>query len=431
MPARILVEVELDFHGKTLAQIEAELMGQLRTALGPAFQQELKAVTEAVGTGRCSRCGQARRRRGKEKRMVIGLFGRLELERQRVSCVQCGANAHPADEALGLDPGEHYTLGVAEAALWLATESSYQKSAGSVDHLLAIDISHGQVHRLAQREGALLQAEWESWREAVFRRGDRRQLAALEADVEAKDLVVVQADGTFVRDRESGEIMEAKGGIVYSKAIAVSKDRRLLRDKQTYAGVEDIAAFGEKLALVAARQGAYKAKQLFFVSDGSTVLRQMRAAHFPNATYFLDLWHLEHRLAIALGEADRGAVPGLVTLALEGEIDALIQQLSERWAAAQADDERRRLLAEVIVYIDSNREGIANYARYGPRASGAIEKTMDVTVGRRLKAKGTSWFASGAHHLLLLRTLKQNGRWNRYWAARRARTSLRDALAAA
>jgi hypothetical protein len=30
------------------------------------------------------------------------------------------------------------------------------------------------------------------------------------------------------------------------------------------------------------------------------------------------------------------------------------------------------------------------YAKYGAQASGAIEKTMDVTVGRRLKAKGTS-----------------------------------------
>ncbi|SRR2546425_8146442 len=94
------------------------------------------------------------------------------------------------------------------------------------------------------------------------------------------------------------------------------------------------------------------------------------------------------------------------------------------------DDLRRELLANLVLYVDANREGIANYARYGARASGAIEKTMDVTVGRRLKAKGTSWYQVGAHHLLTLRTLKQNGTWNRYWAARRARTPLIDALAA-
>lgn len=431
MPARILVEVELDFQSKTLAQIEAELMDQLRSALGPALQRELALVAETVGSGHCAACGRPRRRRGKEKRVVIGLFGRLELERQRVSCGPCGTNAHPVDEALGLDRGEHYSLGVAEAALWLATDGSYQKSAGSMAKLLTVPISHGQVHRLAQREGALLQGAWEQWRSDVFGTGDRRQLGHLEADVGSKELVVVQADGTFVHDRSSGKGMEAKGGIVYSRLVTVSKGRRLLLDKQSYAGIEDIEAFGEKLSLVAARQGAYKAKQLFFVSDGSTYLRKMRAAHFPTAIYFLDLWHLEHRLALALGEADLGELRPLVTLALAGDVDGLIARLSERWAAANQDDERRTVLAELILYVDSNREGISNYRRYGPRGSGAIEKAMDVTVGRRLKAKGTSWYQPGAHHLLQLRTLKQNGRWNRYWAARRARTSLVEALAAA
>jgi hypothetical protein len=196
VPARILVEVELDFHDKTLAQIEAELMDRLRAALGPAFQAELAQVAAAAPVGRSDRCGLARRRRGKEKRIVIGLFGRLELERSRASCGGCGANAYPADQALGLDPGEHYSLGVAEAALWLATESSYQKSAASLAQLLAVEISYGQVPRLAQREGALVQATWETWRRQVFSAGDRGQLTELEANLETKDLVVVQADGT-------------------------------------------------------------------------------------------------------------------------------------------------------------------------------------------------------------------------------------------
>jgi hypothetical protein len=50
--------------------------------------------------------------------------------------------------------------------------------------------------------------------------------------------------------------------------------------------------------------------------------------------------------------------------------------------------------------------------------------------GRRLKAKGTSWYRRGAHHLLTLRMLKQNDTWNRYWAARRSRTSMSAALVA-
>ena len=108
----------------------------------------------------------------------------------------------------------------------------------------------------------------------------------------------------------------------------------------------------------------------------------------------------------------------------------LIADLTELWATSGDDAERHRLLGELITYVDANREGIENYVRYGAQGSGAIEKTMDVAVGRRLKAKGTSWFRPGAHRLLSLRILKQDRTWDRYWQARRSRTSLLAALAA-
>ena len=121
---------------------------------------------------------------------------------------------------------------------------------------------------------------------------------------------------------------------------------------------------------------------------------------------------------------------GLMTLAVTGKVDQIIERLAELWADQGDDDQRRGLLGDVITYIDANREGIAVYAKYGAQASGAIEKTMDVTVGRRLKAKGTSWHRSGAHRLLGLHVLKQNGRWHRYWEALRSRTPLTQAFAA-
>ncbi len=149
MPARIVLEVNLDLEGKTLAEAEAELMGKLRVSLAPAFQAELARVGSDIQPGVCSACGKGRRR-AKEKRIVVGLFGRMELERHRADCRRCGHNAYPADEALGLGR-ERYSLGVTEASLWLATE---RKSTASMEHLLRVDISHGQVHRLAQKEGS-------------------------------------------------------------------------------------------------------------------------------------------------------------------------------------------------------------------------------------------------------------------------------------
>jgi Uncharacterised protein family (UPF0236) len=167
------------------------------------------------------------------------------------------------------------------------------------------------------------------------------------------------------------------------------------------------------------------------VSDGAESLCRLRREHFPTATYFLDLWHLEHRIFEALGDAGaRDRVPRLLGFARTGNVDGLIIALTDDWAAAADDDLRRGLVGELITYIDHNREGIHNYARHGPQASGAIEKTMDAAVGRRLQAKGTAWYRRGTHHLLTLRMLKQNATWNRYWAALRSRTSMSAALVA-
>lgn len=358
---------------------------------------------------------------------MVGLFGAVALQRNRVRCLDCGANGYPADEQLGLEAGERYTLGVAEAALWLATDSSYAKAAGTTKHLLGVEISHGQVHRLAQREGELVDRVLEEQREMVFGLGKRQVLAEQGPRPER---VVVQADGTFVNDRATGSEMEAKAGIVYQGVATVSKGRRVLLGKRTYGGVESMAHFGEKLAILAAQQGAFRARELWFVSDGSSALQRLQRAYFPTAVAFLDLWHLEHRLAQALGmEAAGVSLPPPLKLAGEGDVDKLLAALAECREAAGADPDRRQRLTLEMEYVRANRQGIANYALHGPRVSGAIEKAMDVTVGRRLKAQGTSWYRLGAqHHLLTLRILKQNGGWARYWQARRRQSPLLPAL---
>jgi hypothetical protein len=109
-----------------------------------------------------------------ERGTVVGLFGILELRRQRVECRNCRSTGYPADEVLGLEPGERYSLGVAEMALFSATDTSYAKSAATMKYLLDVGISHGQIHRLAQKEGALIQAESERLRRQVFEQGDRQ-----------------------------------------------------------------------------------------------------------------------------------------------------------------------------------------------------------------------------------------------------------------
>lgn len=316
----IVIRLDLEIVGRTVAEVEIDLLGQLRRAVAPVLGAEVGKVAAGVEAGACTACGRPRRGRGRERRTIVGLFGTITVTRQRAECASCRITAYPADDVLGLEPQERYTLGVAEAALWLAADGSYAKSAASMRKLLDAPISANQVHRLAQREGELVQAAWEQLRHAVFDQGNRQALAELEAAAPVKDLVIVQADGTFVSNR-AGSQMEAKAGIVYSRKAWVSKGRVLITDKRTYAGVEEGAAFGEKLVLLAAQQGAFKAKRLWFVSDEALDLRRLRRQHFPTAVYFLDLWHLEKRIREALGAEGADQVGGLLTLAVRGDVE--------------------------------------------------------------------------------------------------------------
>ena len=158
-----------------------------------------------------------------------------------------------------------------------------------------------------------------------------------------------------------------------------------------------MARFGEKLAILAARQGAFRARELWFVSDGSSALRRLQRAYFPTAVALLHLWPLHPRLAQALGmEAAEDSLPPLLKAAREGDVDKLLAGLAECREAAGADLDRRQRLTLEMEYVQASRLEIANYAIHGPQASGAIEKAVDVTVGRRLKVQGTSLVPAGS-----------------------------------
>ena len=47
-----------------------------------------------------------------------------------------------------------------------------------------------------------------------------------------------------------------------------------------------------------------------------------------------------------------------------------------------------------------------------------MEKGVDITICRRFKTRGMSWFRRGVSHLLHLKLLRLNGTWDRYWAGR-------------
>ena len=70
--------------------------------------------------------------------------------------------------------------------------------------------------------------------------------------------------------------------------------------------------------------------------------------------------------------------------------------------------------------MTNNRRGIANYRIVPLASSGPMEKGVDISICRRFKTRGMSWFRQGVNHLLHLKLLRLNGTWDRYWAERMA-----------
>ncbi len=75
------------------------------------------------------------------------------------------------------------------------------------------------------------------------------------------------------------------------------------------------------------------------------------------------------------------------------------------------DPTLRAKLLDLINYIENNREGIEDASKVDFYGSGPIEKAVDITICRRFKKRGMSWYVHKANPLLALRLLKLNGQW--------------------
>lgn len=102
-------------------------------------------------------------------------------------------------------------------------------------------------------------------------------------DGKAREIVVMEVDGTLVHPQEKGgDNFEVKLGITYLGKELESKKakqrRYRLKDKVIYGGVEGADDFGEKLSLSLARN-------LLLVSDGARWIADIAGADYLKATY--------------------------------------------------------------------------------------------------------------------------------------------------
>jgi hypothetical protein len=411
----VSLTVELHPEGADIGSLERAVGAALAEA-GRQVWSELVRTLEALlpkPHGHVG-CGGILKANGRAPRRIVTLAGEVGLSRRRYRCLACDGEVVPLDALLGLAPRAQHTLGVRERALFLVTELSYAKAARTLDELRAIGVSHGRLHAWVAEEGARIEAGTVARTEALLgAHPERRSSGRMDGDV------WVSADGTMVNDRGSGTHMEVKLGLVFSGSERTGRARRALLDRHLVGVTGSWTTFAERFTAACAAMGVYEAERILFVSDGAAAIRWIRERSFPDAVELLDWYHLVEQLRFGIGRQHETVLSTAIGAAMPGDVEALLAILRSHAHSLEPDDPEQALRCRAVIgYVENNRRGIANYRLVPLASSGPMEKGVDISICRRFKTRGMSWFRRGVSHLLHLKLLRLNGTWERYWASR-------------
>jgi hypothetical protein len=171
-------------------------------------------------------------------------------------------------------------------------------------------------------------------------------------------------------------------------------------------------------------------KRIHIVVDGETCLYDGLSALFPQATFALDIRHVEERLW-KVGRALHGPRPDAVTHWVEDQRDLLYSGRAAQLvtglkalkltlsARAQRDAVKREALRELMGYLEKRLSMMAYQDLIEADlviASGIVEGTARYVVGERLDCSGMRWIPERAEALLHLRCIELNGEWERFFA---------------
>jgi hypothetical protein len=360
-------------------------------------------------------------RQTRKSRYILSRLGRFSFSRYKVR-FKDGRMGYLLDEAVGLTKHKEATPLVRKLTSILTAKGnlSYRETSKILSLLIGEKIDHRVLWGYLQADGRKIRKTFKEKKTAMFEKGIYPKTG------EVKDIVVVEADGTFVRSNNTaGDRIEAKTAILYTGKELVSEKakhkRYRLKEKVTLStteGSEELAKWAvsvgeEKLSLS-------KAKNVLVIADGSDWCQNFLADWFPGAIYQLDHYHLKRRIRDVC-RGDQKLYQALEKLALSNKVEHLIFVLKVGKLTGRIEEEKAEDLAN---YLEANKDGIWGSKKLLGQApkevlvvgSGAVEKTQDIFISRRMKRRGMHWSREGAENLLALRSLSQDNKaWNRFW----------------
>jgi len=275
-----------------------------------------------------------------------------------------------------------------------------------IEKFLSIHVSATQVFRLTDLYGKEL--------------GDTVDFTTrTQPPLQAKEMLYVEADASMVLTRGQGW-KEVKAGRLFKSSDCLHPEGKqgIITHSQYLAQMGDHKSFSEKLETLL-EDYTTNEQQMIFITDGAPWLRNWIEDAFPQATSILDFYHLlEHLYGFSeafFADAEQGKqwVEQQQELLLESGAELVIAHVD----GLVASKGKQPVKAKLLAYLEANRSRM-DYKRYqtigsGIIGSGAIESAHRTVVQKRMKLSGQRWSKKGAQHMLNLRVLYMNHKWDK------------------
>jgi hypothetical protein len=316
-------------------------------------------------------------------------------------------------------------------------EAPFDHGRGQMKVLAGLEVTAQSVERTAEAIGADI-AEGE---QSEIRRAVQLDLPVIIG--QPIPFLYVQMDGTGVpvvkketegrkgkTDGQPAHTREVKLGCVFTQT-AWDKEGYAIRDPDstTYTGgIETAEEFGKRIYPEAWNRGWSRAAKKAVMGDGAAWIWNLADQHFPGAVQIVDLYHARQHLwdlARKLYPNDTVSKNACIKihqkrLLDKGKIEQLV--LSLRSTQSTNADVLDKIRTEAD-YFERNAERM-RYPKFRRQhrfvGSGVIEAGCKTVIGSRLKQSGMFWTVRGANSIIALRCCYLNGRFEDYWASRRA-----------
>ena len=183
-------------------------------------------------------------------------------------------------------------------------------------------------------------------------------------------------------------------------------------------------------------------KRIHIAIDGEKCLKDRLTKLFPEASFALDIRHLEEKLwktgraFYAEGSEElENWVEEKRAFLYKGCASELLCELKElkklSSRRAKRDQGKRQALSKLIQYMEK-RLDMMDYKKLIdedlPIATGIVEGAARYVVGERMDCSGMRWIPGRAEALLHLRCIELNGEWDRFfeWSYKRLLEKLRQ-----